>query len=575
MGLKNLLTDPQNFKFYPFNGGIGPTLGYSGDGTTSAFKSLKFGSDRPGNGNSGQPYVTVSSKNSFDLQFSDLGTKAGTTDFLLRGGTLLPERIIQDEERIGKFLKSTQGLLFITKQNALSKINPVFLPSDIYPQNVYNPVSTLIQIAGNAEGLHVNKQGLNPFAFTGNGQDNSYFTKTTPIFGADNYSTADKNRLSLLYGTKILKTGTTRINNDNGRTEYIYNENSLKGFNISSNPLDVIGKRNRVTDTTKEESYFLGERREKFSTYPSKLFIYSRSGNQFTIATGDNTDITKPFQQDSAYFDSFGSGDGIKDFRNYVPQSERFNSFLAKSKYQTNNLVTTFGSSDPGLSFGKNVTNITASTAYEFNPQYGVDKINKQLIYSGSTVTQDLSDSDLVPFYFQVVNNDDPSLYQFIHFRAYLNNFADTFNSTWNSHKYSGRGENFYIYDSFTRGINLGFTVAIESRAEQKAQYQKINYLASLMAPDYSRTTGFMRGNFIKLTIGDYLTAVPGFLTNLTYTINEGVSWDIAKDQDGKNMNKTDAEILPMVIDVSLSFTPVHNFVPQKGKPFISNPVSI
>jgi len=267
MGLKNLLTDPQNFKFYPFNGGIGPTLGYSGDGTTSAFKSLKFGSDRPGNGNSGQPYVTVSSKNSFDLQFSDLGTKAGATDFLLRGGTLLPERIAQDEERIGKFLKSTQGLLFITKQNALSKINPVFLPSDIYPQNVYNPVSTLIQIAGNAEGLHVNKQGLNPFAFTGNGQDNSYFTKTTPIFGADNYSTSDKNRLSILYGTKILGTGTTYPNEKTGKNEDIYDAKSVRGFNISSSPFDIIGRRNRVTNTTKNESYFLGEKKEKFSTY--------------------------------------------------------------------------------------------------------------------------------------------------------------------------------------------------------------------------------------------------------------------------------------------------------------------
>jgi hypothetical protein len=575
MGLKNLLTDPQNFKFYPFNGGIGPTLGYSGDGTTSAFKSLKFGSDRPGNGNSGQPYVTVSSKNSFDLQFSDLGTKAGATDFLLRGGTLLPERIAQDEERIGKFLKSTQGLLFITKQNALSKINPVFLPSDIYPQNVYNPVSTLIQIAGNAEGLHVNKQGLNPFAFTGNGQDNSYFTKTTPIFGADNYSTSDKNRLSILYGTKILGTGTTYPNEKTGKNEDIYDAKSVRGFNISSSPFDIIGRRNRVTNTTKNESYFLGEKKEKFSTYTSQQFIYSKPENPYTIAINSRVDSTIPFQQDATFYGASGSEDGIKDFRNYVPQSGKFNSFLAKSKYQTNNLVLTFGASDPGLSFGKDVTNITASTAYKNNTQYGVDKINKQLIYSGSAVTQDLSDSDLVPFYFQVVNNDDPSLYQFIHFRAYLNNFADTFNSTWNSHKYSGRGENFYIYDSFTRGINLGFTVAIESRAEQKAQYQKINYLASLMAPDYSKTTGFMRGNFIKLTIGDYLTAVPGFLTNLTYTINEGISWDIAKDQDGKTMNKTDAEILPMVIDVSLSFTPVHNFVPQKGKPFISNPVTI
>lgn len=574
MGLKNLLTDPKNFIFY--HGGIGTGYsGYSGDGTAPSLKSLKFGNDRPGGGNSGQPYVTISGKNSFDLQFSDLGTKAGSTDFLLRGGITLPERIAQDEERIGKFLKSTQGLLFITKQNALSKINPVFLPRDIYPQNVYSPVGTLLQIAGNAEGLHVNKQGLNPLAFLGEGQNNTYFTQTTPINGADNYSTSAKNRLSILYGTKILGTGTTYIDSKTNQNENIYDTKAVNGFNISASPLDVIGRRNRVTNTTKDESYFLGDKREKFSTYTSKQFIYSRPENPYTIAINNRVDSTVPFQNYPTFYGANGSEDGIKDFRNYVPQNAKFNSFLAKSTYQTNNLLTTFGISDPGLSFEKNVTNITASTAYANNTQYGVDKINKQLIYSGSTVTQDLADSDLVPFYFQVVNNDDPSLYQFIHFRAYLNTFSDNFNSTWNSHKYSGRGENFYIYDSFTRGINLGFTVAIESRAEQKAQYSKINYLASLMAPDYSKTTGFMRGNFIKLTIGDYLTAVPGFLTNLTYTINEGTPWDIAKDQNGKNMAKINAEILPMVIDVQLSFTPVHDFVPQKGKPFLSNPVSI
>ena len=549
MGLKSLLTDPKNFIFY--HGGIGTGYnGYSGDGTAPSLKSIRFGSDRPGKGNSGQPYVTISSKNSFDLQFSDLGTKAGSTDFLLRGGITLPERIAQDEERIGKFLKSTQGLLFIAKQNTLSRINPVYLPKDIYPQNVYSPVGTLLQIAGNAEGLHVNKQGLNPLAFIGGGQNNTYFTQTTPINGVENYSIATKNRLSILHGVKILGTGLV-----NKQNEDIYDKRAVNGFNIRENSLDIIGRRNRVTDTTKNQAYFIELKKENFSTYTSEKFS-----------------TAQPFRTDSAIYGNNTSS--IADFRNNVPvpQSTKFNSFLAKSNYQINNLATTFGISDPGVSAGKDVTNITALSA---NPTRGIDKINKQLIYSGSVVTQDLADSDLVPFYFQVVNNDDPSVYQFIHFRAYLNTFSDNFNSTWNSHKYSGRGENFYIYDSFTRGINLGFTVAIESRAEQKAQYQKINYLASLMAPDYSKTTGFMRGNFIKLTVGDYLIAVPGFLTNLTYTINEGTPWDIAKDQDGINMVKTNAEILPMVIDVQLSFTPVHDFVPQKGKPFISDPISI
>ena len=49
--------------------------------------------------------------------------KAGTggPDFLLRGGTLLPNRIARDVERIGKLVldtKSFKGILFTIKQNA-------------------------------------------------------------------------------------------------------------------------------------------------------------------------------------------------------------------------------------------------------------------------------------------------------------------------------------------------------------------------------------------------------------------------------------------------------------------------
>ena len=96
--------------------------------------------------------------------------------------------------------------------------------------------------------------------------------------------------------------------------------------------------------------------------------------------------------------------------------------------------------------------------------------------------------------------------------------------------------------------------------------YDKLNYLASLMAPDY--TNGFMRGNLIQLTIGNYLVGVTGILTALNYAVQPNYSWDIGMDKDGKRISK----VLPTLIDVSsFGFTPIHNFVPQKGAPFINN----
>ena len=73
-----------------------------------------------------------------------------------------------------------------------------------------------------------------------------------------------------------------------------------------------------------------------------------------------------------------------------------------------------------------------------------------------------------------------------------------------------------------------------------------------------------MRGNFVKLTIGDYLDEVPGFISSLTYNITEQTPWDIGRDINGDR--DEEAMILPQIIEVGCSFTPVQNFLPKKSK---------
>ena len=132
-----------------------------------------------------------------------------------------------------------------------------------------------------------------------------------------------------------------------------------------------------------------------------------------------------------------------------------------------------------------------------------------------------------------------------------------------------GRGENFYFYNGFDREISFKFQVPILSKYEQQQAYTKLNYLASLCAPDYSNG-GFMRGNIIKLTIGDYLIDVPGIFLGLTYTISDDAGWDIARDNKGNKatISNTEADtagwIMPRLIDVSgFTFKPIHTFIPK------------
>ena len=529
MPLVDLLTDLGNFKYY--SGG----RGYVSTSNSFGQKSIPYGYDRPGGGNSGQPFVTVSKQNSFGLSIDQLGNIGLNNDLFIRGGVSVAKHVKEDEIRIGKFLASSQGLLWIAQQNLLEKTFKPKLPNDIYPREIYSPLNTLAQLAGNPIGTHINKSGLNPFYFDiphGQGK-NSYGVKTF-----EDYNEENTNRLTLLYQSKILnRSSSPRIRVSKAFGIKFGDDN----FTINT-PLVSI---NRVTNTTLTDSIILN------NPVPTSYFT--------TLTNKSLSENTFPVQYNSAYVS------GLEDFRQNVPQDNvKFKSFLAKSNYSTNNRQTTFGMSDPGLQF-KDVTDITALSSNQ-----STDKINTVSLYSSNTVNTDYSESDLIPFYFQVVNNDDPSNYTFVHFRAYIDNFGDSFTGNWQSFKYSGRGENFHIYDSFNRSISLGFTIAIESRLEQQPQYEKISYLASLTAPDYSNSTGFMRGNFVKLTIGDYLTQTPGFINNINYSIANNVPWDIARFENGTLLNDG-TQILPMVINVSMTFTPVHNFVPKTGRNFVGN----
>ena len=72
-----------------------------------------------------------------------------------------------------------------------------------------------------------------------------------------------------------------------------------------------------------------------------------------------------------------------------------------------------------------------------------------------------------------------------------------------------------------------------------------------------------MRGNLVRITMGGYLYEQPGYLTSLTYTIPQESPWEIGINADGGSDESV--KELPHIITVSLSFTPIHNFLPSKA----------
>ena len=216
---------------------------------------------------------------------------------------------------------------------------------------------------------------------------------------------------------------------------------------------------------------------------------------------------------------------------------------------------------DPRVSkYGEAATSTTAPKLAA-SLSTGTDRITNSPMYIAQKPKAGLGYDDTVDFHICKINNDGTGNNTYIHFRSYIKGLSDGYNANWKSSKYMGRGEEFFSYNGFKRDISFDFEVPVLSRREQSQVYSKLNYLASLMAPDYT-DGGFMRGNLVKITIGDYITDLPGVLTGIDFKIDEDAGWDIARDNEG---NKIEGDyVMPKLISVGgFKFLPIHNFVPR------------
>ena len=97
--------------------------------------------------------------------------------------------------------------------------------------------------------------------------------------------------------------------------------------------------------------------------------------------------------------------------------------------------------------------------------------------------------------------------------------------------------------------------------------YRKLNYLVAQTAPNYKGTR--MRTPYMKLTVGDWFNRLPGVLSSVSLNWSKDYPWEIKLDE-----NSQDEEMLrlPHVLDVSVSFLPIHSMRPENeiDTPFIN-----
>ncbi len=211
-----------------------------------------------------------------------------------------------------------------------------------------------------------------------------------------------------------------------------------------------------------------------------------------------------------------------------------------------------------------------------------VDTINALPIYKstdgplGATPEEAGKDAlinDFCKFRFAILDNDTTTKF-FLHFRAYLDGFKDGYKAKYKSLNYVGRGEEFHKYGGFSRDISFSFKVVAMSKQELLPMYRKLNFLASSLAPSYTNA-GYMGGTMTEITIGSYLYNQPGIITSINLTAPQETTWEIqipldtsTEDGTGKASDFTDKSVqeLPHMIEVDVSFTPIHDFRVQRQR---------
>jgi hypothetical protein len=526
MGLKQLLIDTDTGLF----GYTKHEIPQQPNGKPFRQRSFGYGENAP-LVTKGLPGVEQESNNVVGLinQVTNNFVRGGVQGALTRSAT--------DAKRLVKFILTPQGLSFIANNIALQRTNPKNITS---PRNrQFTGFGTLASSLASFAGIRFRRDGLIDLSFekgynydrgsgkvklTGGAKKYEYGAHkiaaeegSLPIkfFDAKN----SKNQLIGLYTSKTLNFGTSAPNISS-------NEGELLSYGGGAHSVFGLGK----TVIT----------RYKSNPYGTNPYLPS-------------------FNTDFEQIDNYYGGVPYLDFRKIKGKGAGGDTlpFTDPSKHRE----TVYKIGNVGIP-------VNTSPVDEKGVNYGyysagtIDKVNAAGIFKRRNLTEPKLFKDFIKFRIAVVDVENPLNDCVILFRAFLDNITDNFAGSWNSHKYNGRAEKFYIYEGFDRQIQFNFKIAAQTRHEMKPLWRKLNFLVAQTAPQYKNRR--MRGVFSRLTIGDWMNEVPGFFNNINLTWNTSYPWEVRSDGQEGGVDQ-DMNEYPHVLDVSCAFTPIHNFTPENS----------
>jgi hypothetical protein len=538
------------------------------------FKSLKFGSDKPGGGTSSEPIIQkpIKDNNLVGMEKTVADTAA------------------ENRDRISRLIKSTpRGINFTNKQSGLQLSNTrLELPKGnifgvgintstrLTPLTFYNKETLLAQEGGDV-GDHFDRFGLTPF------MEDSY--KYINIATSNN--TTKNNRLVGLQNkleTKYYKL-TPGINITQSSVNILKSKvkGILGGISTFTNTLAGISNifggspflnqlNNKISGISRLVSPFLSPTIDQYIGGPGskfgvgttniRRFDYTNDLDKFNSLKELSDTKARSSKIDRTNSNLYGASLGynnssyIEEDINFIltPISPIKSQFQQLQEQKTKKPSVSYGGSD--VSVGIVDTNYSYKTKVlpQLDPQnFGLDKHSKTSNYITNLSNRldgmyDRNDGENMSVVFQLINPFTAQNLHRIIFPAYINGFKVNSDATWNNISYIGRSEDLFVYSKFKRTVSFNLQIPCFNIIELRERHRALGALESSLAGQYSKDNK-LGGILTRLYLGNYLKGETGIINNLSYDIPNDSSWDID-------------EKLAHNINVSINFTVIHNDLP-------------
>ena len=155
---------------------------------------------------------------------------------------------------------------------------------------------------------------------------------------------------------------------------------------------------------------------------------------------------------------------------------------------------------------------------------------------------------------------------QYAFFQATLNSINESYNPTWSSKHFFGRTEQIHSYTMTDRTLEVSFSITVDEIRKLQHLYERVLWLAQQTYASYDENGRMKAGPLIKMSIGDMFSNMTGFIRSLSYDWNylgsTSPKWEI-----------TQGLRIPMACNVSMSFTVMHNVLPDRNHNFYPGPM--